>query len=336
MQSDTFLNDTDSEDEEYSSDSSGDLPENNNIGQFYKFPKSEITDDRFIDQSSKEEYFKVRNELFSKPIVKARLCINSSNYRLTTDFNSSNYVAKFEEVKSVIGITLKRSSVRVPQYNINKTNNKIYYTVGSAEYIATINPGYYFVEELAGAFKAGVTESLSVTWSDNSHKLTCTYFPSNGTIVANKNGMIFKLQHQNGSSSTTISWGKNNITKGAARLLGFHIEEKSSVSHYSDSIPDFSQHHVDLVIPEIPDMACKRSINLNGSGNNIIDRIPLRNPTGEYNYYEPENFSVNYFTPIKLSSLTIQLYADNNELFDSQNTDNTFEFEITILVGTGL
>jgi len=28
MQSDTFLNNTDSEDEEYSSDSSGDLPEN--------------------------------------------------------------------------------------------------------------------------------------------------------------------------------------------------------------------------------------------------------------------------------------------------------------------
>ena len=47
----------------------------------------------------------------------------------------------------MIGITLKRSSVRVPQYNINKTNNKIYYTVGSSstEYIATINPGYYFV-----------------------------------------------------------------------------------------------------------------------------------------------------------------------------------------------
>ena len=43
MQSDTFLNDTDSEDDEYSSDSSGDLPENNNIGQFYKFPNQLIS-----------------------------------------------------------------------------------------------------------------------------------------------------------------------------------------------------------------------------------------------------------------------------------------------------
>ena len=39
MQSDTFLNNTDSEDEEYSSDSSGDLPENNNVGVKYDVPK---------------------------------------------------------------------------------------------------------------------------------------------------------------------------------------------------------------------------------------------------------------------------------------------------------
>ena len=80
----------------------------------------------------------------------------------------------------------------------------------------------------------------------------------------------------------------------------------------------------------------RKVIGVKGYNLEIIDRIPLTHPTGEYNYYEPEHFSVNYFTPIKLSSLTIQLYADNNELFDSQNTDNTFEFELTILVGTGL
>ena len=159
--------------------------------------------------------------------------------------------------------------------------------------IATINPGYYFVEELGDAFgETSNTVSQFVTWTDNSHKLTCTYYHSNDSIgEANKNGMIFKLRHQSGTS-TTILWTKNNITKGAARLLGFHIEENSSVSHYSDSIPDFSQHHVDLVIPEIPYMACKRSINLNGSGNYIIDRIPLTHSTGEYNYYEPDKIEV--------------------------------------------
>ena len=36
MQSDTFLNDTDSEDDDISSDSSGELPKNNNIGVFFQ------------------------------------------------------------------------------------------------------------------------------------------------------------------------------------------------------------------------------------------------------------------------------------------------------------
>ena len=107
----------------------------------------------------------------------------------------------------------------------------------------------------------------------------------------------------------------------------------AALTHYSDKPPDFSQHHVDLCIPEIPDMACKRTITRTGGGRNIIDRIPLTYPTGSYQYYEPDNFAINYFTPIKLDKLNIQLFSDNDEEFDSQNTDNSFEFEVTILVG---
>ena len=142
MQSDTFLNNTDSEDDEYSSDSSGDLPENNNIGQFYKFPKDDIQGERFMDQSLVSTYEKVRGELFSKPIVKGRLLIDSSNYSSVANFNSSNYVATFESVKSVIGFSLKKASIRVPQYNVNKTNNIIWYNDGS-DHSVTINPGNY-------------------------------------------------------------------------------------------------------------------------------------------------------------------------------------------------
>ena len=65
MQSDTFLNDTDSDDEEYSSDSSGDLPKNNNIGTLYEYPKEAAIGERFIDQSSQEKYLGIRNELFT-------------------------------------------------------------------------------------------------------------------------------------------------------------------------------------------------------------------------------------------------------------------------------
>ena len=147
--------------------------------------------------------------------------------------------------------------------------------------------------------------------------------------------MIFKLVHS--SHNIKFEWNTNNITKGSARLLGFFpiTSSEYAATHYSDKPPDFSQHHVDLCIPEIPDMACKRTITLTGSDRNVIERIPLNYSTGSYQYYEPDNFSVNYFTPIKLDKLNIQLFSDNDEEFDSQNTDNSFEFEVTILVGSG-
>jgi len=337
MQSDTFLNDTDSEDEEYSSDSSGDLPENNNIGQFYKFPKDDIQGERFMDQSLVSTYEKVRGELFSKPIVKGRLCIDSSNYSSVSNFNSSNYVATFESVKSVIGFSLKKANIRVPQYNVNNTNNIIWYEHSGTEYSVTINPGNYTATELAAALSppTSLTESQNVIYSSGAGTLTVTYYSSNTTVDSGKKGMIFKLVHS--SNDIKFLWSKNNVTKGAARLLGFNPVDTPTalLTHYSDKPPDFSQHHVDLCIPEIPDMACKRTITRTGSGRNIIDRIPLINPTGSYQYYEPDNFAINYFTPIKLDKLNIQLFSDNDEEFDSQNTDNSFEFEVTILVGRG-
>ena len=101
-------------------------------------------------------------------------------------------------------------------------------------------------------------------------------------------------------------------------------------TYYSDKPPDFSQHFVDLFIPEIPGIACKRTI-FNGGRKDVIERIPLTYSTGSYQRYEPDNYNTNYFTPIKLDKLNIQLFSDNNEEFDSQNTPNSFEFEITVL-----
>ena len=335
MQSDTFLNDTDSEDEEYSSDSSGDLPENNNIGQFYKFPKDDIQGERFMDQSLVSTYEKVRGELFSKPIVKSRLFVDSSNYSSVANFDSSNYVATFDSVKSVIGFSLKKAYIRVPQYNVNTTNNIVKFKIEGSETIhtITIRPGNYTVTELATAFKEKSDTKAQRVDSDD---LTVTYYNSNpSAITAGESGMIFKLAHP--SSNIKLLWNNNNITKGAAKLLGFYSIESSSYTntHHSDKPPDFSQHHVDLCIPEIPDMACKRTITHTGNGRNIIDRIPLTYSTGEYQYYEPDNFAINYFTPIKLDKLTIQLFSENDEVFDSQKTENSFEFEVTILVGSG-
>ena len=43
-----------------------------------------------------------------------------------------------------------------------------------------------------------------------------------------------------------------------------------------------------------------------------------------------------YFTPIKLHRLNIQLWAVNNELYDTNNSDVSFEFEITMVKNINL
>lgn len=332
MQSDTYLVDTDSEDEnsDYTSDSSGDLPKNNNIGVFYKYKGR---DTRFVDQSLVKNYNDIHRNLFSKQLTSGELVIQSKTYQTTSSFNSSNYTATFDEVKHVIGFQLKSANIRVPQYNINTTNNQIKFKISGSETIhtITINPGSYTVTELADVLQ--ITDGTKVQHVDRSDvlaSLTGTYYNSTATgVLANTTGMKFKLVH---SSQIKFLWNHSNVTKGAAKLFGFYPVESDSFAtdHYSDKPPDLSQHYVDLVIPEIPGIACKRSI-FNGGRLDIVARIHLTEPRGEYVCYKPDNYVVNYFTPIRLSQLTIQLYSDNNVEFDSQNTDNDFVFEVTVL-----
>jgi len=115
MQSDTFMNNTDSEDEEYSSDSSGDLPENNNVGVKYDVPK-DYSDMRFLDQSRQDKYLQLRNELFTKQINKGRIVFNT-NYTLdgSTDYKSEIDLVdqyKMNGLPNVIGFELIRANIK--------------------------------------------------------------------------------------------------------------------------------------------------------------------------------------------------------------------------------
>lgn len=108
MQSDIFLHSTDSDDEnsEYTSDSSSELPSNNNIGSIYDFPTKKIQNERFIDQSKQANYLNLRNELFTPELIKGRIVFYN--------YNSSDGVESY-----------KHSLDLVNQYKLNGINNVI-------------------------------------------------------------------------------------------------------------------------------------------------------------------------------------------------------------------
>ena len=293
----------------------------------------------FMNYTKIEDYEKHRNKLFTKDLEKRIIVIESHNSQTST-FNSSNYKIIFNNNNentnisihnNVIGFRLLRANIRKPPFNVNSTNNKIHYTIDSNQYYVKINPGSYTLSELASVFVVTTNTSSQYVTYENTNDFTVTYYDNNDTLsgIANDGrGLRYKFTH-NSSEIFTINWNKNNITRGAAKLFGFSTEDITSTAYelYSNKIPDISSQYVDLVVPEIPQIACKH----NSYGKDIIERIHLTHLHGEYTYHKDDNMPVNQFFPIKLHQLSIELYAENKEFYDCNNSDNNFEFEITLI-----
>ena len=127
-----------------------------------------------------------------------------------------------------------------------------------------------------------------------------------------------------------------------ARVFGFYKEDKVYAKGepvHSEYVGDFNTTFVDLVIDEIPQIACKD----NTKGKAIIDRIPLeqidKDTSRSTHHTNPsEYYTQNFFYPMKLSSLSIKLFLDYDTdiIYDTQKGETAFEFELTILKNTKL
>ena len=152
----------------------------------------------------------------------------------------------------------------------------------------TITPGQLTFKEIANVLKQNLNSSISAA-------------SGSFNVIPTNNTFYYTISADN---NFTI-----NFTDGSKNLLGFSQDNVSGSSTYtSDKHPDQTKHFVDLVIPEIPSIACKM-----GSKKQVIDRIPLNSETGSLVYYrspEAELQTHNYFYPMKLNSLNIQLYEN--------------------------
>lgn len=205
------------------------------------------------------------------------------------------------------------------------------------------NDGYPYSNITHNTFK--------VTFIDSNQKLnnvTETEYPYNGPLLNGVcSGMRFLFELNSYKKPVYINeneenlwiqdeqfeilWDYDSVTRGAARLFGFSPIKIRSYDKQlvSNKMPNFDSQYVDLVIPEIPSKACKK----NSSGREIIERIQLKEGHGEYLHYKTPNDGIEqqYFNPMKLHRLTTQLWAVNNVLYDNDNSDVSYEFEITMV-----
>ena len=278
------------------------------------------------NQIKNMEYKDFRDKLFTKDILKKNILIdtitlkdrdtvNTSNYKI--NFGEDNYPDKF---KNVIGFRLINAVIPNTFLRVNSNNKTIkYHYNGDNTLSFSLDEGIYTFESLGDhlTIKLSFLTGASVTYDTNTYKYNLTWTDSNnfGFLWRSSNNSAYKLfgaQNKDFSSDMT-SGDQTNFPNSA----------------------DQSIHFVDVVVPEIPSIACK----FNSSGKNIIERIPLNYPNGSLSLYTSPDHSVqtqNYFYPIKLASLTIQLYDDYGNLYDNSDADHYLEFEITIVENTKL
>jgi len=269
-------------------------------------------------------YKNFRDKIFTKDIIKKNIIVDSISSKSD---NTSNYIINFggentpEVYKNVIGFRLINACFPYTFYTVTDNNNKINIDNHDVE----IQKGSYTFEDLGLQLKEAIN-NLEMQGTTNYNNFTVD--PDPETLK-----YTIKSGEENDAPIFTIEWPPNTSTH---RLFGFKNKKIEGKNEYTSvHIADHSIHYVDLVIKEIPSIACK----ITSKGQEIIARLPFNSPAGsvvQYRAPEGELQTNNYFYPMKLNQLSIQLFDDHGGIYDSNNGDNSFEFELTIIKNTDL
>ncbi len=292
----SFLPSTDSEDDDYSSDSSGDLPQTHNIGVKYDVQK-DYTDERFLDQSRKDKYFELRNELFTKPIEHRRIFCKTHHLNMTITEDGTNITITHRDA----------GTIEISSDSHIHALNCFGFTSGQTSVggVLTGTTGF------SAKDFTGVTNISLVVIIDSARiDIPLT---SNITTIAEA---VQILKHTLTTFKNTVNL--NSRTNDIKNVIGFELVRAVAINNTTHT------HFADVQISKIPHMACK----LNEHGTPIIGRVFMYNDITNYFINEPISTEKNYFTPIVLNDFTINLLDPNNELIE---LEMVLEFEVSIL-----
>ena len=318
--------------------------------------RDKYSDKQLLDRLNKDS-------LFNKDYETVRILVDTHNIsnKHSNSFNVGNYVfdlvssdnnstGGFGRYKNVIGFRLIHAIMPNAAYIVDKTNDIVVYSVkkngDTGTLYTTLKHGYYTLDNLPNAFP---TSSASFVYDITGGGIItpindiCIF---NSNVTYNSTTLKFSFTANNstdikilflwgtGGTTPTIQGlisGKLNVLKKTAKLFGFNPEDQTTyaTSQTSDFVPDMSIHYTDLVVDEIPYIACKN----NPAGHHVIDRIPLNVDYGSNVSYEPYRDPYqNYFLPISLNKLTIKLLEPiNGHYYNPQDSDHSLEFELTMI-----
>jgi hypothetical protein len=224
---------------------------------------------------------------------------NVGNYVFDLVSSDNNSTGGFGRYKNVIGFRLIHAIMPNAAYIIDDTNNIVVYgaqkTSSSQKIVvkARLKNGYYTLDNLPNAFPTTADVSADPTHFVK-YEITGTSITFSDTYIKNTDVSYDSINHKftfhaNASSTHKIEflWATGGTTsanngesgvnlnnlKKTAKLFGFNPIDQTTyeTTQTSTKVPDMSIHYTDLVVDEIPYIACKN----NPAGHHVIDRIPL-------------------------------------------------------------
>lgn len=295
----------------------------NNIGYHRRFKENE---GRFMNNKKYSEYSEIRNKYFSPDVRCDRIVVDSSNHSTT---NKNEYIVRFDEskdhstegygvYKNVIGFKLISCCISNRLTTVHSNNNKlIVLKTDSSTHDIELDINVYTVSSLISHLETKLNTIPGLTFSvtkDSEDVLT-----------------ISEKSEKSGPFDFSLKFLDSLNTKNSSigTLLGFPYDNLSGKNSYrGNHAVKLRTGFVDLVIPELPYMACKK----NPQSKKLVERISLTSESDRFIFHSPEDYSINnYFTPINLDRITIQLFDENKDIPYNSLHDNFFEFEIITL-----
>lgn len=268
-----------------------------------------------------------KSSLFNKDYQTMQIAMDSINYNIVKDPLNPNKVTYLftnndgqgikglgmGPINNVIGFRLVNAIIPNTPYTINKNNNMFVYKINNNTIIVNLDKGNYNPETFV--------DYLNNILDFNYNLHICFDITTLKYTISSK-------------QKFAIQWEYNDTTINLSRYMGWNpTNTKDICKQTSNKVIDKSTPYIDLIINQIPRIACIDNL----CGKHIISRIPLDVDIDENKYYEPlyNHKKQNYFLPISLDRLDIILEEPvYNTIYDSQHLNNSFVFELTIIKNT--
>lgn len=219
---------------------------------------------------------------------------------LTSNTNDCRLYVK-PAIKDFTKVELLSFSMPVTQYNVDSTNNQIYFDVGGSDYTASITEGSYTIctitAELKRVMDLASSENFDI-WYDEA---------------------LFRLVFTIGTGTFSFTWG-TNTSNTAAGLLGFLNSDSTPAQTIT------SDHAINLSLPlyfyvDIPQFGIHcRSTNENDYATFVVSS--LQNSAGINVFNMFSNYQLlERSGNTTLNAIDVRIKERGNKLVDLQNSE---------------